>query len=319
MKSKTRILIPLLCILSYCVQTQNIVLDSSLENHNSFGCDYNNTDISFNGHYTNVNAFAYNNSGEIDIMRSTSCIGENPPVGATHLGLAHNGDLDRWDQISLNLSTPIVSGANYDLSFWVDMVQYTTQAEGNIEFGISNTSTSFGTLVHTTSPPLADLYVQYSVSITAPVGGNYLTIRPQATGATNRCWMHIDGIELIGEPLPFCDVVMVNTDTMIMPVDTFSDYTLAAETDIVLTGSILAGSGVDTFADLRAGGSITLNGPFEVELGTRTAMYIANCDPSNLTFKQEDDDELKRKVDDGIKKDAIKIERDYNSMVPSFK
>lgn len=304
------------------IQTQNIIVDSSFEGHNSSGCDYNNTDASFNGHYSNVNAFAYNNTGEVDIMKSTSCIGENPPVGATHLGIAHNGDLDRWDQISMNLTTPIIAGATYDLSFWIDVVQYLTQQEGNLEFGISNSSTTFGTLFYTGTAPLSDPYVQITASVTAPVGGNYLTIRPQATGASNRCWIHLDGVELIGEALPFCDFANVNVDTMIMPLDTFSDYTLSSEDSIVLTGKILAGIGADTFVDLRASSAVILNAPFETELGTRTLIYIANCDGSMLTANDEDGDTplLKTNSNTAIKEnEVIRFERDFEGMTPPFR
>lgn len=315
---------PLLTVLflsfASMIHSQNIILDSSFEGHNTNGCDYNNTDTNFNGHFTNVNAFAYNNTGEIDIMKSTSCIGNNPPVGATHLGIAHNGDLDRWDQMSMNLTTPIIAGATYDLSFWIDVVQYTTQQEGNLEFGISNSSSSFGTLFYTGTAPLTDPYVQITASVTAPVGGNYLTIRPQATGASNRCWIHVDGVELIGEALPFCDFANVNVDTMIMPVDTLSDYTLASEDSIVLTGKILAGTGADTFVDLRASSVIILNGPFENELGTRTSMYIANCDGSMLTAQDEGSlDFIKKREETDHHEGVNNAEYDVRDMTPPFR
>lgn len=318
MNSKFLILFQLLFIYVVSANAQNIVLDSSFEGHNTNGCDYNNSDINFDGHYSDVNAFAYNGTGEIDIMKSTSCIGENPPIGATHLGLAYNGDLDRYDQISLNLSTPIVSGTTFDLSFWVDMVEYTVQEEGDIEFGISDSSTAFGTLVHAESVPLTGGYVQYMTTFTAPVNGFYLTIRPKATGTSNRCWMHIDGVELIGEPLPLCEISTIDTDTMIMPVDTLSDFTLIAETDIVLTGLILAGSGIDTLADLRAGNSITLNGPFEIELGTNSLLYISQCDPSNLPFKSEGEDLLRMRSTETKEENPVMDDRDYRTMVPAF-
>ncbi|MBT8231390.1 MAG: hypothetical protein HKO66_01275 [Saprospiraceae bacterium] len=311
------ILLFILCFSANFITSQNIIIDGSCEGHNTNGCDYNNSDTNFNGHFTNLTAFTFNGSGEIDIMRSTSCIGENPPVGATHLGIAHNGDLNRWDQFSFNLTTPIVAGADYDISFWLDVVQYSNQSEGNLEIGISTTSTSFGTLAFTATAPLIDPYTYITGSFTAPIAGNYLTVRPQATGATNRCWLHVDGFELLGEVLPLCDVDNANLDTMIMPVDTLSDYTFASEDSIVLTGKILAGTGADTFVDLRATSVIILNGPFESELGTRALIYIGACDGSMLFTNEEDEIVLKKaENNDAKKEDGIEFKGDTVDTVP---
>jgi len=70
------------------LSAQNLVVNGDFENSTSSGCDYNNSNASFNSKMVSCNA--YGPKEEIDIMDGGACYGPAGPVGDTKLGLAND-------------------------------------------------------------------------------------------------------------------------------------------------------------------------------------------------------------------------------------
>ena len=121
----------------------------------------------------------------------------------------------------------------------------------------------------------------YSPQNNLPCGSDiYVSIVPyNAAGDAVGCAQ--DSFATVSCPI-YCDYASLDVDTLITPLDTLSDFILSSDTYIKLTGKVLAGSGQDTFVDIRATNFIELNPPFESELGTRALYYIAPCDDGML-------------------------------------
>ena len=287
---------------------QNIIINFSVELP-LFGCDYNNTDTQINSATSTLTAFAHNGDGEIDVMQG-SCIGSPPVHGARKLGIAHNGTIDRYDQFSFDLTQALTAGDTYSLTFWMDVLQYSTSIDGKLEFGISSTAGTFGTLCYST-PTYAPTggFIQITTTFVAPVNGDFLTVRPVADNANDRCWIHVDNFELTGPPPPApidCDIVNFDADTIILPLDDTApnDYTFAVEDWIKMTGTVESGSGGDTLVVVRADDYIELNPPFESKLGTNAFYNIAPCVPAT-TVQNENDTENIKKTDQSILKPQL--------------
>ena len=66
---------------------------------------------------------------------------------------------------------------------------------------MSDSSTTFGTLVYNTGTLAYDSWTYYSTSFVAPVSGDYLSV--MITGSPNNLtWAHIDGFYLEVVPSP---------------------------------------------------------------------------------------------------------------------
>jgi len=190
--------------------------------------------------------------------------------------------------------------------------QATSQDAGKLEFGISASNGSFGTLAYSTptyQPNAA--WIQVTASFVAPVSGDYLVVRPvEDNNTTDRCWIHVDDFILTGPPPPTpidCDVDTYEGDTTILPLTIAfeNDYTFAALNWVKMTGSVESGTGGDTLVVVRADQYIELNPPFESKIGTNALFNIAPCVPIFLkedkldeTFKVRnlDEEETTRKL-----------------------
>jgi len=302
--------------------SQNLLVDGSLESHNTSGCDYNNNEAAFNGHYAQLTSIP-DGAQEIDIIKNSGgCFGDPPMVGATKLLLAENEPLNRRDGFSFNLTQTIVAGESYDISWYMDVIAYSTQAEGEILIGISSTPSTFGTQVFSGTSTLGGGFTLISGTFVAPSNATYLTVQVNETNDTsNRCWIGVDGFELIGlgSSLPDCDVVTADVDTIIVPLDDTNedDYTFAAVNWIKLTGKVESGISPDTIVAVRASQYIELSPQFESKLGTDATYYIGNCDASVLAKPNNESGDLKRGNND-IKKENRAVDQidDCKSVVP---
>ncbi len=284
---KTLITFLIFPLLLSTIHGQNLLVDGSLEGHNTSGCDYNNVDSDFNGHYTNLTSFSFGGSGEIDILDNCSSYGGPAVDGTTRLGIAHNGQNNVRDRFSFDISGMIITGNEYSISFYMEPLNAFGRTEGEIQIGISAVNNDFGTVVFSGETPLSGGFVQVTGTFVAPVNASYLTVQPNETNDdADQCWIMVDAFELIdlGSSQPECDVVSADIDTIILPLNDsdIDAYTFAAEDWIKMTGEISSGSGADTFVEVRAGDFIELNPSFESKLGTNALFNISPCDASNL-------------------------------------
>lgn len=146
-----------------------------------------------NSQYNNFmsNSFAFGSfggggsaGGNMDIVTSSS-----------YCGIAQNGN---WyvaltgggtDAISLTLSSPLVIGTNYTITFYDRMcAPYPSFA---IQVGASNVNNNFGNLLYTAAAPIVNgVWTQRTFSFTATISALYITV--QCNGIYSGQWTQID-------------------------------------------------------------------------------------------------------------------------------
>lgn len=147
---------------------------------------------------------AYGPGEEVDIMIA-GCVVPTIPDGIFCVGLAHNPS----DEIAINMSAPVIIGHDYTISFQA-FSDTSLRVQGNVEIGVSNSNTSFGTLIYT-AVTVPDAWVQYTHTFTAPVTGSFLTVRNVNDGVIH--WNRIDDFKFV--PCNF--TIDLGPDTVICP------------------------------------------------------------------------------------------------------
>jgi len=135
-----------------------------------------------------ANSFAFGTYGDMDIINS-----------AFYSGAAQNGS---WfvaftgggtDAISMELSSPLIAGKSYSISFWDKASSGFIPQE--FQIGVSNDKSAFGTPVFTAEIPVTGVWTKRSFSFTAPLSGNYITV--QLAGANDISkWAQADNFSL---------------------------------------------------------------------------------------------------------------------------
>jgi hypothetical protein len=178
----------------------NLVVNGSFESTVSGTTIYNMSNGFASGEVTALTAFG--GADEIDLMENSTNIYGSPAVdGVMKLGI-HNqlATSGPRDEFTLALTAPLSAGT-YTLSFYAQSVTDFDPDLGNVEVGLSGTSSALGTLVYTT-PTLSTAWTQYTTTVTAVGGESYLSMAVAYSGET---WAHIDDIqlELVPEPATF--------------------------------------------------------------------------------------------------------------------
>ena len=106
------ILIAILFFNSIKLEAQTFI-NGSFENTTSSGCDYNNSNSEFNSKMENV--YAFGTAQEVDIKR-INCFIPSIPDGDVALAINVQPDGD-FDAIALELTSPLISGNRYTISF----------------------------------------------------------------------------------------------------------------------------------------------------------------------------------------------------------
>lgn len=298
-----------LAILTTIATGQSILVDGSLEGHNTNNCDYNNSEYEFNGHYTNLTCIPLAGV-EIDIIKhSSGCYGDPAVVGSSKLLLVnkeHGGGVIKQDAFSFDLTTSINSGSSYELEWYMQTMTFFGSSNGEIQIGISTTANTFGTQVFSGTSTLGGSFELINGSFVAPHNASYLTVRSVADVLTTGAWIGVDGFKL-SAPIE-CDVVTATIDTIILPLDSTDNnaFTFAAENWIKLTGEVSSGSGADTVVDVTAGQFIELNPSFESKLGTNATYRIESCIPPTPFVPTEENDQKSMTNRNAIKADNTK-------------
>ena len=180
------------------LQAQNLIINGDFEINTASGCDFNLNNSLFNA--TVSNATAFGTAEEIDVMKDPAgCgFGSPPQSGDTKLAVHTQSAGGAFDAFSLELSAPVIAGQAYLLQFYAESVLDFDPNIAAVEVGLSNSATSFGTLIFSGTPGTGS-WTMFSHTFTAPVGGTHLTVRPQLDAEV---WNHIDNFSL--EPSAEC-------------------------------------------------------------------------------------------------------------------
>lgn len=151
----------------------NLVLNGDFENHSASATAFNLTNAAFTAMVANATGFGTSN--ELDLVTGTS-FGIVAQSGSWKVGLHQNTNAStNRDAFSLTLSHSLAIGSSYDLSFYA--VGLASNPRGPVEFGVSDIATDFGTLVYSVIPSSTSQWGLHETTFTAPIDGNYLTVR----------------------------------------------------------------------------------------------------------------------------------------------
>lgn len=169
-------------------------LNGDFENNTSSDCDYNNTDIIFNTKISNVYAFGkgfdgFNYVGEVDLMTNDCYV--TPQNGNWCLGLASDTTLSS-DAIAIELSSSLIIGQTYQLSFYVFSNLNFENYLNNLKIGVSNNDSTFGYLLYTAIPD-TNSWKHIVFNFTALQSDKFITV---TNTSGTRGWNQIDNFTI---------------------------------------------------------------------------------------------------------------------------
>jgi gliding motility-associated-like protein len=181
-----------LLLLGVVSHTQNL-LNGSFENNSAVFDQINLVNASFNSFM--LDTYAFGSFGNMDIINSS-----------TYCGAAQNGS---WyvsltggltDAITMTLSTPLVSGQTYTLTFWDrGCIAFSTSSPA-VQIGVSNVNSDIGTVVYTAATPVESVWTQRTATFVAPINGLYLSVSTPV-GSTSD-WVQIDNFSFVETDCP---------------------------------------------------------------------------------------------------------------------
>ena len=204
---KNYIILLLSLTLTFSINAQNLILNPGFENHSlSDGCYTNESASNVSTYLSDINAFYGGTMDGIDIGVNSSCYSGGSNSGSTHIVMAGLSGPNMFESISFSLSTAIVSGNTYDLTFYAS--NSNPIGSESLKVGVSSNPNSFGTQASIIPLGSNGTYTQYSITFTAPENGDYLTIEPAALGGF---WFGLDDFSLeLNSVLSVIDVTNEN-------------------------------------------------------------------------------------------------------------
>ncbi|CAN5222210.1 hypothetical protein BH09BAC5_BH09BAC5_28760 [soil metagenome] len=135
------------------------------------------------------NCFGFGNASQIDIMNGTCSFGLAED-GNTFIGLGVPGP-GSADAIALELSSPLLIGGTYQLSFYQKLeASYVGSA---LLVGYSSDSSIIGTLIDSVPMPTSTSWVQSSLVFSPTSAGKFVTFQMKANYYS---WNHFDHVTL---------------------------------------------------------------------------------------------------------------------------
>lgn len=167
------------------------VLNGDFEINSSSGCSFNNLNNTFNMKMSNC--FAFGTGSEIDIQNS-SCGYSNPASGNWFISLATRfiGSSAVTDQIALKISSLIVNGNSYQISFY-QKANTSFAPLDSLIIGVSSDSSTFGTQIYSLQPQDQIGWTLTSFSFSVPLTARFITF---GNKGLNRGWNYIDDIQM---------------------------------------------------------------------------------------------------------------------------
>lgn len=235
-------------------------LNGDFENHTATSDQINLTNPDYNSMM--ANSVAYGTYGDMDIISS-----------ASYGGLAQNGT---WyvgftggltDAITMELSSPLIAGTTYTLSYW-DRAWDSFTADP-VRLGVSTTPGVTGTTFFTGPVASSNVWTQRTVTFVAPATGLYISVYT-TTGSTST-WTQIDNFAFTvptGTP-PITDFTASTTSLCPNDCITFTDITTNSPT----TWNWTFAGGTPATSSLQNPGSIcyATAGTYQVSLQTSNA------------------------------------------------
>lgn len=172
-------------LLSVIANGQGFV-NGSFETTTSTGCDYNNSIGDFNAVMSNVVMF----SGTETDIHENGCYLTSIVDGIKAVGLAAT------DGINLELSTPLVAGQSYDLTFWKH-ANTSGGAQKDLEIGVTTNPSVMGTVVGTITSTAMDTWEQHTITFTPAINATHISAMNLSTGG----WNQVDDFSIV----PSCD------------------------------------------------------------------------------------------------------------------
>ncbi|NVO01894.1 MAG: carbohydrate binding domain-containing protein [Bacteroidetes bacterium] len=165
------------------VRSQTFLNGNFEKNTAIIGTDLINlSNVDFNSKMENT--FAFGSYGDMDIINTATYNGL-PQNGSWYVALTGGGT----DAISMELSSKLVSGKTYTISFW-DRGSSSYQPLP-FQMGVSNDKRSIVTAVATAETPVVGVWTKRTLTFIAPMDALYITI--QMTGVNNlQDWAHVD-------------------------------------------------------------------------------------------------------------------------------
>jgi hypothetical protein len=189
---KLTLLFSLLTLCNFNVQSQTII-NGSFEG--SSGCHDNLPNINFNSAV--MNCYTFGNGDQIDLY-DNSCSYGAPQQGNSFIALTADSINNKNDALSMRLSSPLVSGSQYHLTFYYK--KNNTGISGcPLEIGYSSDSLSLGTLIANVNSPNTS-WNQVSLPFTPINNSNFITIRTVDGSyggiAAGYAWDFVDNFEI---------------------------------------------------------------------------------------------------------------------------
>lgn len=190
-------LLSLITLFSFSFCISQTIINGNFEINTLSSCLINPSNTTYNSSISNSVAFGdYSFSGP-DLLKSTCPYG-SPANGTWFLALGYGTQPSvgyRSDAISLEIDMNLVQGNSYTIKYF-DKISTAGGGAGGLiplEFGLSTESSSFGTLIHSSTPSYS--WVERSLTFVAPNNGNFITLKPLVTGTTGS-WIHIDNVRI---------------------------------------------------------------------------------------------------------------------------
>ncbi|MBI1342182.1 MAG: T9SS type B sorting domain-containing protein [Terrimonas sp.] len=130
-------------------------------------------------------SYAFGSLGNIDIIRSDSFCGP-AQQGIWFIAITGGGS----DALSLKLSSPLVAGTAYVISFFDRLCPPASILPNPVQVGVSDQEDQFGTPVFTAGIP-TDSWTQRKFSFIAPSNGQFITVRVE-NGNSFNTWCQLD-------------------------------------------------------------------------------------------------------------------------------
>jgi hypothetical protein len=173
----------------------NLVLNGGFEQTTAVGCDYNLTNASLSERL--AHAIGFGTAEEIDLLKNPAgCSPSGPPHSGEVLIAVHSQTTGGpFDAVAMELASPVVAGASYQLTFFGRSNLENIQLDRNrpIDIGLSNDPNSFGTLVLQGTPTL-ETWQEFTGTVIAPHSATYLTLRQSNF---TRTWNQVDDLSLV--------------------------------------------------------------------------------------------------------------------------
>lgn len=136
---------------------------------------------------------AFGSRGNMDIIKSKKYCGL-AQKGDWFVALTSNGT----DAISMELSSPLIAGNEYILTFH-DRLCLKYGPASYTQIGISDTISRFGTLIHQAASPINQIWTRRIVKFIAPINASFITVKGKGLDSLVTSvlhWLQVDNFSL---------------------------------------------------------------------------------------------------------------------------